>query len=115
MDREFWNNKKQHQEPNTHYDKKKKSRSQNRWLKSAIRGSIRARNMQRMRDHTLRLPVSKKAEDKHSINDLELFVVVWALQHLEHYLLGHHLTVKTDHRALLSIFKERTSFFTKAA
>ena len=50
-----------------------------------------------------------KAEDKYSINELELLGVVWALELFKHYLLVHHFIVQTDHRALLSILKERTS------
>ena len=50
-----------------------------------------------------------KAEEKHSTNKLELLGVVWALEHFKLYLLGQKFTVKTDHRALLSILKERSS------
>ena len=49
------------------------------------------------------------AEEKYSINELELLGVVWALEHFKHYLLGHHFIIQTGHRALLSILKERTS------
>ena len=50
-----------------------------------------------------------KAEEKYSINELELLGIVWALEHFKHFLLGHKFTVQTDHRALLSILKERSS------
>ena len=39
------------------------------------------------------------AEEKYSINELELLGVVWALEHFTHYLLGHKFTVQTDHRS----------------
>ena len=55
--------------------------------------------------------ILNKAEEKYSINELELLGVVWALEHFKHYLLGHKFTVQTDHRALLSILKERSSKF----
>ena len=50
-----------------------------------------------------------KAEEKYSINELELLGVVWALEHFKHYLYGHYFTVQTYHRALLSILKERST------
>ena len=55
-----------------------------------------------------------KAEEKYSLNELELLGVIWALEHFKHYLLGHQFTVRTDHRALPSIIKDQTSKTTKA-
>ena len=45
-------------------------------------------------------------EDRYSINELELLGVVWSVEHFKYYLYGKPFTVKTDHRALLSIMRE---------
>ena len=88
---------------------KKEDQSQNRCIKSRLWSSLGTSNMQRMRNNTLRLQNLSKAEENYSINELVLLGVVWALDDFKQYLLGHHFTVQIDHRALLSILKERTS------
>ena len=50
-----------------------------------------------------------KAEEKYSINELELLGIVWSLEHFKHYLYGQYFTVQTDHRALLSILKDKST------
>ena len=45
-------------------------------------------------------------EDRYSINELELLGVVWSVEHFKYYLYGKPVTVRTDHRALLSIIRE---------
>ena len=45
--------------------------------------------------------------DRYSINGLELLCVVWSIEHFKHYLYGEPFTVITDHRALLSIMREK--------
>ena len=45
-------------------------------------------------------------QDRYSINELELLGVVWSVGHFKYYLYGKPFTVKTDHRALLSIMRE---------
>ena len=45
-------------------------------------------------------------EDRYSINELELLVVVWSIEHFKYFLYGMPFTVITDHRALLSIMRE---------
>ena len=45
-------------------------------------------------------------KEQYSINKLELLGVVWSIEYLKNYLYGKHLTVITDHRALLSILKQ---------
>ena len=48
-------------------------------------------------------------EERYSVNELELFGAVWSNEYFKNYLYGKHLTVITDHRALLSIMKENRS------
>ena len=50
-----------------------------------------------------------KAEEQYSINELELLGVFWALEHFKHYLYGQYFPVQTDHRALLSILKDKST------
>ena len=46
---------------------------------------------------------SKK--ERYSINELELLVVVWAIEYFKYYLFGKTFTALTDHRALFSVLK----------
>ena len=48
-------------------------------------------------------------EDRFSTNELELLGVVWSVEHFKYYLYGKPFTVITDHRALLSIMREKMS------
>ena len=48
-------------------------------------------------------------EERYSINELELLVVVWAIEYFKYYLFGKNFTVLTDHRALLSVLKSHRS------
>ena len=50
-----------------------------------------------------------KAEEKYSINELERLGIVWSLERFKHYLYGQYFTVQTDHRALLSILKDKST------
>ena len=45
------------------------------------------------------------AETRCSTNELELLAVVWSIEHFRNYVLGYQLTLRTDHRALLSALK----------
>ena len=49
------------------------------------------------------------AEKHYSLNELELLGAVWSIKHFRHYSYGKRFTVVTDHRALISIVKEKTS------
>ena len=48
-------------------------------------------------------------EERYSVNELELLVVVWSTEYFKNYLYGKHFKVNTDHRALLSVMKEHRS------
>ena len=48
-------------------------------------------------------------EERYSVNELELLGVVWSVEYFKYYLFGKSFTIITDHRALLSIMKERRS------
>ena len=50
-----------------------------------------------------------KAEEKFSINKLELLGIVGSLEHFKHYLCGQYFTVQADHRALLFIHKDKST------
>ena len=45
-------------------------------------------------------------DERSSINELELLVVVWSIDYFKYYLYGKSFTVITDHRTLLSIMRE---------
>ena len=44
-------------------------------------------------------------ESKYSINELELFAVVWAVEHFKSYLYGTKFPIVSDHKALASVLK----------
>ena len=46
-----------------------------------------------------------KNEQRYSINELELIAVVWPLVLFKNLLYGSHVTLQTDHQALLSTFE----------
>ena len=45
-------------------------------------------------------------DDCYSINELELFDLVWSIEHFQYYLYSKAFTGKTDHTALFSIMRE---------
>ena len=94
---------------NTHYDKKRKTRVKTDASRAGLRAALEQETCNGWEKISYASRFVNKAKEKYSINKLELLGVIWALEHLKHYLLGHHSTVQTDNRALLSILKERTS------
>ena len=46
------------------------------------------------------------SEERYNVNELELLGVVWSIGYFKNDLYGKHITVITNHRALLSIMKE---------
>ena len=94
---------------NTHFNTNRKTRVKT----DASRGGLGAVLEQETCDGWVTIAYASrflnKAEEKYSIHDFELLGVVWALEQFKHYLLGQKFTVQTNHRALLSILKERSS------
>ena len=94
---------------NTHYDTKRKIRVKADASRSDLGAVLEQETCNGWETISYASRFLNKAEEKHSTNEIELLGVVWALEHFKHYLLGHHFTVQTDHRALLSIFIEQSS------
>ena len=94
---------------NTHYDTKRKTRVKTDASRSGLGAVLEQKTCNGWETISYASRFLNKAEEKYSLNELELLGVLWALEHFKHYLLGHHFTVHTDHRALLSILKERSS------
>ena len=44
-------------------------------------------------------------EAKYSINELDFFAVVWAIEHFKNYVYGEKFGVVSDHKALQSVLK----------
>ena len=51
-------------------------------------------------------------EEKHSVNELELLGVMWAIDYFNYYLYGQHFTVITDHQALISALNASEKSYT---
>ena len=94
---------------NLHYDRKRKTRVKTDASRSGLGAVLEQETSDGWETISYASNFLNKAEEKYSVNELELQRVVWALEHIKHYLLGHHFTVQTDHRAPLSILKERSS------
>ena len=48
-------------------------------------------------------------EERYSLNELELLVIVWSIDYFKYYFYEKNFIVSTDHRALLSILRENRS------
>ena len=46
-------------------------------------------------------------EDRYSFNEPELLGEIWSTEHFKYYLYGNSFTDITDHRALLSLMREK--------
>ena len=90
---------------NTHYDTKRKTRVKTDASRSDLGAVLEQETCDGWETISSASRFLNKAEKKYSINELELLGVVWALEHFKPYLLVHHFTVQTDHRALLSILR----------
>ena len=58
--------------------------------------------LSRLGGYSIRVTILNSLEEKYSVNELELLEVVWASEHFKYHLCGKHLTVITDHQALIS-------------
>ena len=94
---------------NTHYDSTRKTSVRTDASRSRLGAVLEQESNKGWETIAYASRFLNKAEEKYSINELELLGVVWALEHFKHYLYGHYFTVQTDHRALLSILKEKST------
>ena len=94
---------------NNHYDIKRNTRVKTDASRSGLGAVLEQETCNGWETISYASRFLNKADEKCSINELQLLGVVWALEHFKNYLLGHHFIVQTDHRALLSILKERNS------
>lgn len=44
-------------------------------------------------------------ERNYAITDLETLAIVWAINHLHHYVYGHHVTVLIDHSVVKAVLE----------
>ena len=86
---------------NKHYDTKRKTRVKTDASRSGLGAVLEQKTCSGWETISYASRFLNKAEEKYSINKLEYLGVLGALEHFKRYLLGHHFTVQTDHRALL--------------
>ena len=104
---------------NTHFDQSRKTRVRTDASRSGLGAVLEQESNNGWETKAYASRFLNKAEEKYSINKLELLGIVWSLEHFKHYLYVHfslfhctvcqYFTVQTDHRALLSILKDKAT------
>ena len=74
---------------NTHYDSTRKTRVRTDASRSGLGAVLEQESNVGWETIAYASRFLNKAEEKYSINELELLGVVWALEHFKHYLYGH--------------------------
>ena len=95
---------------NTHYNPHKETRIKCGASRAGLGAALEQRSQTGWHTNAFASRFLNSNEERYSVNELELFGVVWSVEYFKYYLFGKSFTIITDHRALLSIMKEHRSY-----
>ena len=81
---------------NLHFDQSRKTRVRTDASRSGLGAVLEQESNNGWETIAYASRFLNKAEEKYSINELELLGIVWSVEHFKHYLYGQYFTVQTD-------------------